>query len=186
MSAFQPANYEEALQRVKDRQQKPRTPLRPRSGIKASHRATLRKRAPVKKRVKRLSVGKLKKRAWIEFSVYIRTRDADEEGMVQCCTCDSVKHWKQMQAGHFISGRLNSNLFDERGCHAQCSKCNVIRGGNGPKYYQFMRDAYGEDVINELLRQNDQTHKWIPGELESIWQKYKALNEANPVVKGEL
>lgn len=184
MSAFQPANYEEAKSSFKPLR---RVRIQKRADTPSPGRKTspARRKAPKKAHWRRLSVGKLKKRAWVEFSIYIRTRDANEEGMVQCCTCDSVKHWKQMQAGHFISGRLNSNLFDERGCHAQCSKCNVIRGGNGPKYYQFMREAYGEDVINELLRQNDQTHKWLPGELESIWQKYKALND-NPMVKGDV
>lgn len=179
--SLQPATFEQAILTHKPlkRSRMTRTaPLRSKTSLSPT-------RAQRKPKRKKLSTGRLKKRAWIEFSIYIRTRYANEEGMVQCCTCDSVKHWKQMQAGHFISGRLNSNLFDERGCHAQCSKCNVIRGGNGPKYYQFMRDAYGEDVINELLRQNDQTHKWAPNELESLYEKYRALNASNPMVKCE-
>ena len=172
--AFQPQTYNEALLTHKPLKRSGLTRKASLSG-KRSQKAASRKGKPKRKR---LSVGKLKKRAWVEFSIFIRTRDADDQGMVQCCTCSSVKHWKEMQSGHFIPGRLNNNLFDERGVHAQCSLCNVVRGGNGPKYYQFMEQAYGREVIDELLRQNDQTHKWLPGELESIGQKYKALNES--------
>jgi hypothetical protein len=179
--SLQPATYEEAKLGFKPLKRS-RMPRKASLRVKTS---PARRGAAKKPKRKRLSVGKLKKRAWTEFSIYIRTFDADAEGMVKCCTCDSVKHWKEMQAGHFIPGRLNSNLFDERGTNVQCSLCNVVKGGNGPKYYQFMRDLYGEEVIDELMRQNDQTHKWLPGQLQSIWEKYKELNEANPLLQQQ-
>lgn len=49
-------------------------------------------------------------------------------------------------------------------------------------YYRFMLATYGEEVIDELLRQNDITKKWYPGELQEIFEKYQALNEANPIL----
>lgn len=179
--SLQPATYEIALERAQARR-KPRTPLRSRSTLKTS---PARRRAPKKKRKKRLTTGQLKKRAWREFSIFIRARGADSEGMVKCCTCGSVKHWKQMQAGHFIPGRLNNNLFSESGTNAQCSFCNVVRNGNGPRYYQFMLAKHGQEVIDDLMLRNDQTHKWLPGELQSLWEKYKALNALNPLLKDD-
>lgn len=141
------------------------------------------KRKPAKRaKKKRVSVSSLKKRAWAEFSIYVRTRGANAEGMNRCITCQTEKHWQELQAGHFIAGRLNSNLFDERGCHAQCYSCNVGKHGNGVMYYRFMQRTYGEQVIEELIRQNDQTKKWLPGELVSIRERYFALNQQNPLI----
>lgn len=133
---------------------------------------------PKKKKVK---VSSLKKKAWTEFSIFIRTQGASTAGMNRCVTCGVEKHWKELQAGHFIAGRLNSNLFDERGCHPQCSLCNVVKAGNGPRYYQYMLKIYGQDVIDELLQQNDTTRKWLPGELQSIAAKYREINQRNPL-----
>lgn len=190
MSAFSPDSYAEAVSTYKpmsrntplQRAGKKTAAIAPKRG-KAAGAAKARKRAP-RKKVKRVKVSTLKNRAWTQFSIFIRTRNADPDGFVICVTCGVRKHWQDgMQAGHFIAGRLNSNLFDERGCHEQCSTCNVIRAGNGPKYYQFMARTYGEEVINDLLRQNDQTKKWVPMELDSIYEKYRALNDANPLVQ---
>lgn len=135
------------------------------------------KRKPAKK--KKVKVSTLKNKLWVEFSKYIRTRGANADGMNHCVTCWAIKPWKELQAGHFIAGRLNSNLFDERGCHPQCSLCNVVKSGNGPMYYKFMLKTYGQDVIDELLAQNTQTRKWLPGELESLLEKYSSLNKTN-------
>ena len=138
-------------------------------------------RAVKPKKKKKVKISSLKKRAWTEFSIYIRTRHAEPDGYVFCVTCGVRKHWKTVDAGHFIAGRLNSNLFDERGCHAQCKNCNGPKAGNGPRYYQFMLKTYGQEVIDELLSQNDQTHKWLPGELESIARKYAEINSRHPL-----
>lgn len=173
--SLQPSTYEAAKATFKRTRLTRKASLRVKSSLKA--------KAPQKRaRKKRLSVGKLKKKAWAEFSIFIRTRDADADGMVKCCTCDSVKHWKQMQAGHFIPGRLNSNLFDERGANVQCSLCNVVKGGNGPRYYQFMLAKYGQETISELMRQNDETHKWQAGELEDLLVLYKERNASHPLL----
>lgn len=142
----------------------------------------LKLKAVKKTKKKRVSVSSLKKKAWAEFSVYVRTQGADTEGMNRCVTCQIKKHWQELQAGHFLAGRLNSNLFDERGCHPQCYSCNVGKHGNGVMYYRFMQRAYGEQVIEELIQQNDKTKKWLPGELVSIREKYFALNQQNPLI----
>src|SRR3990167_9020671 len=61
-----------------------------------------------------------KDRAWAAFSRYIRMKYANKSGMVECITCHTFKHWKEMQAGHFVDGRNNTVLFDERLVHPQC------------------------------------------------------------------
>lgn len=68
----------------------------------------------------RQSIAKAKHAAWLEFSKYIRTKNASYNGMVQCVTCGAIYHWKKMQAGHFTDGRHNNTLFDVRNVHPQC------------------------------------------------------------------
>lgn len=177
--SLQPASFEEAKLKHKPMKRgriAPGTPTLSRKPVSLSRG---KKTATAKRKRK----GNPKKKAWAEFSRFIRTRMADAQGMVACVTCGVKKHWKEMQAGHFIAGRLNSNLFDDRGCHAQCYGCNVGRNGNMLKYYRFMASTFGEDVITELERQNDETRKWKAGELQEIAARYAALNATNPLLE---
>lgn len=188
---LQPATYEAALQKAQERPRKPRTPLSPRSTLKAGPAASNRRQSLSRKAVKksrkkkRITTGQLKKKVWTEFSIFIRTRRANADGMTKCCTCPSVKHWKEMQAGHFLRGRLNANLFDERGTNEQCYACNVGRDGNVVEYYEWMLEHHGKEVIDELRRKNVVTHKWGPDELADLLAKYKGLNKANPLLQGD-
>lgn len=105
--------------------------------------------------------------------------------MNRCATCVVVAHWTQLQAGHFIRGRLNANLFDERGCAPQCYGCNIHRQGDVVTFYKMMLLKYGQEVIDELILQNNQTKKWMAGELAGLLDHYKNLNAANPLVQQE-
>jgi hypothetical protein len=183
--SLQPATYEAAQAQFKPLK---RTAMnRQGQGLKTSPANSSARRAPLRKkpkRKKRLTDGQLKKRVWKQFSIWIRLREADAEGYTVCVTCGERKFWKtEMQAGHFIRGRLNANLFDERGCRAQCLRCNIHLQGNVVLYYKFMLATYGQEVIDELLEQNNQTRKWLPGELAALLEKYRAINAANPLLQ---
>jgi hypothetical protein len=171
--SLSPATYEEALERAQKRQ----SSQKPRKLLKTSHASRKRPKRP-----RKLTTGQLKKKVWTEFSIYIRTRGADHEGYNACVTCLNVLPWRELQAGHFIRGRLNANLFSERGCHPQCYGCNIHRQGHVVVYYRFMLKKYGEQVIDELIEQNNQTKKWAAGELAALYEKYRSLNQANPLV----
>jgi len=108
---------------------------------------------------------KAKDDAWKAFSIYIRTRDcirfcgSTDEGM--CVTCKRIYPFKQLQAGHFISGRGNAVLFDERLVYAQCVGCNgnppFGKGGNYVEYFRFMIDEVGLEKIDEFRRLKNTT-----------------------------
>lgn len=98
-----------------------------------------------------------KKKAWEVFSRYIRIRDAIRTtGDIATGSCVSCgKRYPSfgrggLQAGHFLAGRSNALLFDERNCHAQCYGCNMAKGGNYQEYQIFMEQTYGFGVIQEL------------------------------------
>lgn len=130
---------------------------------------------PIKKKKKTLTY--YKKRAWVEFSKWVRLHEADSMGMVKCVTCPKVGHWKTMQAGHFIPGRHNSILFDERGVHSQCYACNCgWLKGNPRKYNAYMIQTYGQKVIDELEQLDSVNKQFKVYELEAIYEAYRDLN----------
>lgn len=169
MSRFRPESFQEALSYRQTAPAKPRKPM-------------ARKSAKPKKKKKKITTSSLKKKVWIQFSIFIRTRGADSAGWNACVTCGVRKFWRDLQAGHFIRGRLNANLFEERGCWPQCYSCNVGAQGAVVFYYRFMLKEYGQGVIDELIAQNNKTHKWMGGELQELLDRYTALNAANPIV----
>lgn len=120
---------------------------------------------------KKLTVSKAKQKAWKAFSLYIRTRDSNN-GQVVCFTCDFVFPLKETQASHFVPGRHNAVLFDERNCHAACYRCNVLLSGNLINYYPKMVAKYGLDTIEELKDLDRQTKQFKVFELVEIEQEY--------------
>lgn len=122
---------------------------------------------------------KAKEKAWKAFSRYIRRRDClFENGFrtdyAACCTCGKVDTWRSLQAGHFVPGRRNSTLFDEQNCHAQCTSCNMFKGGNLIPYFLFMEQKYGRDTINRLRAANNETVKYTADDYKRIETLYKA------------
>lgn len=107
---------------------------------------------------KKTAYKKSKEIAWKQFSIYIRTRDCIRfcnsltEGI--CVTCKRSLPFKKLQAGHFIGGRSNIVLFDERIVYTQCFYCNAKPprglGGNYVEYFVFMEEEWGRAKIDEF------------------------------------
>ena len=123
-------------------------------------------------KLKRKSVQQLKVDAWELFSELIRRRDADWKGEATCCTCGVRKDWRRGDAGHFLSGRNNSILFDERGVNFQCKQCNggLRVGITVPdiqnRYEEFMLKKHGKEVVDEIKRNKTQTLQFTTNQLE--------------------
>lgn len=123
------------------------------------------------------AIKKLKAEVWEVFSKYIRTRDCLETtgcaSFGLCITCFKRYHFKLLQAGHFIPGRHNSNLFSEKGTHAQCYNCNINLRGNTLEYRRQVIRLYGEgsDVILEEMAR--ETRKFTRDDLEELKRYYQ-------------
>ena len=98
------------------------------------------------------TISKLKKELDKWFSLYIRLRDATDEGLAQCFTCGKVTHYKSggMQNGHFQSRSFLSTRFDEENCQPQCVACNMFRQGEQYKFALNLDAKYGEGKAEEL------------------------------------
>lgn len=137
------------------------------------------RKSPLRKHSKN-KISVLKRKAWQKVSLFIRKRDADEDGFVNCVTCGIRKHYTQGDAGHFIPGRGNSILFDIRGIHFQCKPCNggfryqtFTKNEVAENYRKYMLKRYGKKVVEELIRKNRQIKQFKEKELLSIIKKYK-------------
>jgi len=126
-------------------------------------------------KIKHKSVAKLKGEVWILFSDYIRKRDClrttGDIDWGKCITCETLRKRGELDAGHFIQGRMNSILFDETCVHAQCRRCNRFRGGEPLKYRRAIIRLYGEGYDVELEEKAMETKGFTREELTEL-KKY--------------
>jgi len=135
------------------------------------------------KSLQKLTVKKLKIDCWKLFSRYIRLRDClATTGTLtdgKCFTCGREYPFRQLQAGHFVAGRHNGNLFSERGCHAQCALCNIYNHGNTLEYRRQVIRKYGIGADEELEKEAAVIRKFTVEELlalkESLQLRIKKL-----------
>lgn len=102
------------------------------------------------------------------FSEYIRRRYAKNE-ISTCVTCGKKDHWKNLQAGHFMSRKHYSTRWDEDNVEVQCMACNVFRYGE-----QFLFSKYlGQEKSDELLAKSRESKKFADYELQEMIDLYK-------------
>ena len=125
----------------------------------------------------KITLRSTKKRAWTYFSKYIRLRDAlkttGDIHYCKCFTCGRIESIKNMDAGHFVSRKFNSTLFNEYNTHAQCTHCNTFLGGNQLEYRRQLIKLYGEGIDIELEDKATETKKYTIPELEELIEELK-------------
>ena len=123
-----------------------------------------------------------KKKAWDAFSIYIRTRDCirftGDPTRGICVTCKTPRSIKELQAGHFVGGRGNAVLFDERLVYSQDGYCNqkppMGLGGNYAAYTLFMFDeGYTREEIEGFLALKGQIKQYKTKDFFEIADLYK-------------
>ena len=112
--------------------------------------------------------SKLVKKLDVVFSQYIRLSNADKNGYCTCVTCSKKFHWKEIQAGHFMSRKHYSIRWDERNVKPQCVACNVYRAGEQYKYSLYL----GNNLSKKLLEQSRELRKFTNIELEEMISDY--------------
>lgn len=104
------------------------------------------------------------------FSEYIRRRYA-KNGIAECVTCGKKDHWKNLQAGHFMSRKHYATRWDEENVQVQCMACNVYRYGEQYLFAKYL----GQEKADELLARSRTMVKLKDWELEEMIEKYKKL-----------
>ncbi len=127
-------------------------------------------------RPKRISFSALEKKLDKEFSDYVRRKDADEGGTVECVTSGQLFFWREVDCGHFIKRQHRSTRWDERNCAPQSRRDNHFMGGRQDDFARAIIKKYGIEVYEELMQLKYQTKKHSRSEIEEMIEKYRALN----------
>ncbi len=146
-SGFKKPTYQEALEKRKSKTTSQnalgrKKPLKAkRIGVGISDKTYPHRLKPSKWNKGKPSQAKLKKKFDAIFSQFIRRKYADENGMVKCYTCTTIKHWKEIQNGHWIPRNNLATRFSEDNCRPQCVGCNMFQKG--------MPDVFAVNLIKE-------------------------------------
>ncbi len=118
---------------------------------------------------KKKTASKLRKDLDKWFSLWVRISNSDEYGMCTCFTCGSRKHWKEIQAGHFMSRRHMATRWHEDNVKPQCVKCNMYSQGEQFKFAQ----ALGLKLANKMQKLSITEYKLTTSDLMYYIQEYK-------------
>ena len=118
---------------------------------------------------KKKTVSQLKKQLDKYFSQYVRLSNADKYGMCTCFTCGVSKHWKEIQAGHFMSRRHTATRWHLDNVKPQCVKCNMFSQGEQYKFGQNL----GTKVANQMQKLSNTTAKLTYNEIVWYIEYYK-------------
>ena len=165
---------------------KRKTPLRSKTPLKATNKF---KATEVKVKGKKLpdkySKKKLTENLDEIFSKYIRLKYADSNGICQCISCTSRKHWKEIQCGHYMSRRYFATRWSEDNCRPQCVACNIFNQGNIQAYRVSLIKQIGEQRVNLIeARARQETCKYGEFELSALIQHYTKEVERIAKEKG--
>jgi hypothetical protein len=117
------------------------------------------------------------------FSQFVRLRATDHRGMGECYTCGAVRHWSEVDAGHFMSRACMSTRWDEKNVQFQCKRCNM-RSGEQFLFSVHLDQEFGEGTAEALHIASKQTRKFTHAELEQMYYHYKRLVDELRSTKG--
>lgn len=115
------------------------------------------------------------KKLWKVFSLYIRMRDAEENGICKCFTCGYVNHYSKMDCGHGIGRQHWATRYNEKNNHAQCKRCNGFEGGRREVYKERMNERYGPNTWELMELASKKAKKLSQFEIDTLEKHYKSL-----------
>lgn len=130
------------------------------------------------------TIGKLKKKLWAEFTLFIKLRASSDGRFCQCYTCGATMEigTTSCHAGHWLPrGGYSYHYFNEDNVRPQCYRCNINLLGNTPVFEQALRAEIGDDKVNEIYhsRNNVEQRKrwWYEEKIFHYQQANKELRE---------
>lgn len=119
------------------------------------------------------------------YSLYIRLRDADCNGMIRCISCGRSVPYKDADNGHFFSRSHISTRWDEDNCHAQCRYCNRTLYGNLEHYKANLIKKIGKEAFAALeARHNITEHEPTNEEYKVLIAGYRQCCRKLITIKG--
>ena len=124
---------------------------------------------------KQKTLPQLKKELDKWFSLYIRLKNALPNGLTICWTCNAVKHYKEMHAGHFQSRRFLATRWDSEigNVQVQCPKCNLFNQGEQYTFGKLLDVRVGDGTSDKLVKLARTTIKFMRCDYEEMIELYK-------------
>lgn len=118
------------------------------------------------------------------FSEWVRLRDCDQNGICKCITCGEYKHWRDCDAGHFVTRENMGTRWEEENVSAQCQKCNRFQSGKQFEHGLAIDRKYGAGTADKLLMKSKSPCNWEDFELEAMYKYYKNAVKELKIIKG--
>ena len=110
------------------------------------------------------------------FSIWIRSKDADHTGQVECYTCGVSKNWKyEIDAGHFMGRGKYATRWNELNVKCQCKKCNGFRSGEQYLFSKHLDVEYGKGTADDIVFLSNQPARFTNDELLEKIKYYTEL-----------
>jgi hypothetical protein len=126
-----------------------------------------------KKPAKKSEKSKLVEKLDSVFSEFVRLRDSDEHGIVECITCTSKKHWRDTDCGHYQDRDHMATRWDEKNCNGQCLECNRYFPCSKEDFAVFINQRHGSGTSEILDRRAKSTVQWEDHELKKMYEYYR-------------
>ena len=129
--------------------------------------------------VRGMSYGRLVDEIAKKLQKIVRLKAADENGMVKCWTSGEVRHWKEMQGGHFISRKHQRTKIMEENIHPQTPSQNLYGMKDSLTVLNYRREMvefYGKNFVEWLELEAKQPLETPRPELEDLY--YELVTQA--------
>ena len=104
----------------------------------------------------------------------VRMKAADKDGFCRCVSCGVLKHWKEMDGGHFISRSKLATKLETTNVHPQCKRCNGFSTSTTVlDYRDYMVEMYGKEWVEWLRKESQKIKKWTRPELLELHLEIK-------------
>ncbi len=133
---------------------------------------------------KRITPAKSKKKADKWYSLWVRLKDSDDNGMVRCFTCGCVKHYKEMHCGHYVPRNILTTRWYSKNTQVQCPGCNLYGNGKPDIFAIELMAKYGTEVLQELNDLRNTIRPMKQFEFEEIAMEYKLAAKKIAEEKG--
>ena len=108
------------------------------------------------------------------FALYIRLRDVMPNGYGRCISCGRIRHFSDLDCGHFYSRKHMGTRFDEDNCSAECKACNRFSADHLINYQTNLIRKIGMARFELLGVKAKRARKWDDFELEELIKHYTA------------
>lgn len=107
------------------------------------------------------------------FSEFIRLRDSDQNGICKCITSGEFVHWRQADAGHFITRDNMATRWEEENVNAQGRGDNRFKSGKQFEHGLAIDKKFGPGTASKLLVKSKSPCHFEDFELETMFKYYK-------------